>query len=408
MTGMPITDTQLKEVLTREHFQQILSEFRQTSDLPLTVCGIHGTELRGLQSSPHLPAFCQRIRRSKVAAARCRRFRQISLAAALQTGQPYLSLCHAGIFAVCVPIADGSTPLGGVLIGKCLCRRFNRQLETDVQTRLAGLHIYPHEILEGLIELPVVGARQLLETATTLQTRLCDIAGLQIPSRPILPKIAQAPPGDLSISLERQIIAAIQSGDLKTAAAKFDELLKPLRPDTPEQAKTGLIESCAALIRAAGNADITPASLQIKLIDAIHTTLPIQNTEEMVHWFRNVKTDFITAIQQAQNKEKRDHLQPAIDLMRYNCAEPLTVPAIALAASLSVSRLEHLFTEQMGMTVIDYLNTLRIDHAKRLLTTTDTNCTNIAYTIGFSSPAYFTRVFKKHTGQTPNQYRDKR
>jgi two-component system response regulator YesN len=58
----------------------------------------------------------------------------------------------------------------------------------------------------------------------------------------------------------------------------------------------------------------------------------------------------------------------------------------------------------MGITLVTYLNRYRVDHAKALLKNGDMNLTEIALETGFSSSAYFSRVFRQETGMSPSEY----
>ncbi len=62
------------------------------------------------------------------------------------------------------------------------------------------------------------------------------------------------------------------------------------------------------------------------------------------------------------------------------------------------------FREEYGMTVLGYLGSLRIKEAKRLILEEHRSVTEIAEMLGFESIHYFTRFFKKKTGQTPTEY----
>ncbi|MGQ9491544.1 MAG: helix-turn-helix domain-containing protein [Anaerolineae bacterium] len=57
------------------------------------------------------------------------------------------------------------------------------------------------------------------------------------------------------------------------------------------------------------------------------------------------------------------------------------------------------------MTPIAYLNRYRIQQAKQLLTNTHKTITEIALEVGFSSSSYFSRIFRRKTGMTPEAYR---
>ena len=86
-------------------------------------------------------------------------------------------------------------------------------------------------------------------------------------------------------------------------------------------------------------------------------------------------------------------------------AEPITLDQLASLEHISKSYLSRLFKQQTGQTVIAYINSLRIETAKRLLTATRANVNEIAYQVGFESPKYFYRAFRTLTGDTPAGFR---
>ncbi len=62
------------------------------------------------------------------------------------------------------------------------------------------------------------------------------------------------------------------------------------------------------------------------------------------------------------------------------------------------------FREEYGMSILSYIDTLRISDAKKQLAIPGTQVTDLAESLGFSSVHYFCRYFKKHTGMSPKQY----
>lgn len=72
---------------------------------------------------------------------------------------------------------------------------------------------------------------------------------------------------------------------------------------------------------------------------------------------------------------------------------------------LSPNHFSTVFSQECGMTFIEYLTEIRMTMAKKLLKTTQKRSTDIAYEIGFSDPHYFSYIFKKHTGMSPREYR---
>lgn len=93
--------------------------------------------------------------------------------------------------------------------------------------------------------------------------------------------------------------------------------------------------------------------------------------------------------------------------MQRNYQKDLTQEFIASLFYLNRSYLSQLFRQKTGEKFIDYLNDIRIEKAKELLTTTDRKMYQIAKASGYDNTKYFFRVFKKRTGCTPEQYREK-
>lgn len=85
--------------------------------------------------------------------------------------------------------------------------------------------------------------------------------------------------------------------------------------------------------------------------------------------------------------------------------EPLTRKSIAKAVGYNESYISHLLSQTLNTTLPDYIHSLRLSDAARLLTRTNQSVTRIALDLGFGSLRNFNRVFLKETGMTPTQYR---
>lgn len=82
----------------------------------------------------------------------------------------------------------------------------------------------------------------------------------------------------------------------------------------------------------------------------------------------------------------------------------------ALADQFYVSRhhLSREFRRHTGTTVISYVNDLRVDQARRLLTESELPISRIAQDVGFTTVTHFNRVFRERTGTTPRHVRSER
>ena len=88
-------------------------------------------------------------------------------------------------------------------------------------------------------------------------------------------------------------------------------------------------------------------------------------------------------------------------------AETLSMDDMAQRIGLSKGSLFRGFKTVVGIPPVAYQQKLRIEAAKTLLKTTSLRCNEIAYRVGFKDVYFFHRIFKKHAGLAPNQYRKK-
>jgi transcriptional regulator GlxA family with amidase domain len=98
-------------------------------------------------------------------------------------------------------------------------------------------------------------------------------------------------------------------------------------------------------------------------------------------------------------------LQNAIEYVHAHIAEPLAVEDICRAAHVSKFHFCRLFKERMGVTVMEYVLTTRLLHAKQLLRTTSLSVGEISERCGFSGISYFSRIFREAEGLSPLNYR---
>jgi transcriptional regulator GlxA family with amidase domain len=91
--------------------------------------------------------------------------------------------------------------------------------------------------------------------------------------------------------------------------------------------------------------------------------------------------------------------------MKQHLEQPLHVPTLAALANLSPSHYTALFKQHTGYAPIDYLIRLRMHWACQLLDTTNLPVKNIAASLGYDDPFYFSRLFKAVNEASPTEYR---
>ena len=100
-----------------------------------------------------------------------------------------------------------------------------------------------------------------------------------------------------------------------------------------------------------------------------------------------------------------DRILTMMAFIQENFAEKLTLEQIADAAAVSTRECLRCFRSAIGQSPMEYLIDYRVRAAKKLLESTDLSITEIALRCGFNSNSYFTKLFHRTCGKTPNAYR---
>ena len=101
----------------------------------------------------------------------------------------------------------------------------------------------------------------------------------------------------------------------------------------------------------------------------------------------------------------QDFHYKVLSFIKEHHTETLTSEDICKHFSCSRSYLSHLFKKNCGMSIREYINTLRIEDAKTLLVCSRLNITEISIVLGFGDSNYFSKIFKKAVGMSPGRYR---
>lgn len=141
----------------------------------------------------------------------------------------------------------------------------------------------------------------------------------------------------------------------------------------------------------------------------------VENVEEYTLWRLKKQIEFFlidvykTHVKEAgclaKKESRRDReFANAVQFLYAHLSDALTQEQIAKECSMSVSKLKQLFHDKAGCGPIAYLIELRIKKAKQLIREKEKNITEIGNILGFVSPHYFSRQFKKITGMAPSEY----
>ena len=111
--------------------------------------------------------------------------------------------------------------------------------------------------------------------------------------------------------------------------------------------------------------------------------------------------------QESINARSENRINIACRKIFENISSPPSATELAAECHISVSRFLHLFREVTGLSLTEFIATIRISRAKALLTDTNLSVAEIAESVGYEDQNYFSRLFRKLEGCSPRAYRQK-
>ncbi|TFF40140.1 GlxA family transcriptional regulator [Mucilaginibacter psychrotolerans] len=120
---------------------------------------------------------------------------------------------------------------------------------------------------------------------------------------------------------------------------------------------------------------------------------------------RNSQSLFI--IFHGQKNHEDDAIKRAQEFIELNYSEKITVDHLASTLAMSRRHLERRFKKATSNTVVEYLQRVRIEAAKMSLETLRENVNEVMYNVGYTDTKAFRETFKKITGVSPLEYRNK-
>ncbi|MFS0612183.1 helix-turn-helix domain-containing protein [Lederbergia ruris] len=90
-----------------------------------------------------------------------------------------------------------------------------------------------------------------------------------------------------------------------------------------------------------------------------------------------------------------------------NYNRKITIPGLCKLFNVSPRHLSRLFKKETGQTVTEMIHSIRIEKAKALLLKSDYKVIEVAVSVGYDDPAFFSRLFRRSTGCSPGKYKEK-
>jgi AraC-like DNA-binding protein len=132
----------------------------------------------------------------------------------------------------------------------------------------------------------------------------------------------------------------------------------------------------------------------------------LHESGSMIDWLKGeIIRPLITLLQQTQNLQIKELVEGVLETIHREYMKDISLDSCAELHNTYSRKLSVSFKQVTGWNFIDYLTNYRLEKARQLLLKTEVKINDVAESVGYQ-PAYFHRLFKKHTGVTPGQYRE--
>lgn len=130
-----------------------------------------------------------------------------------------------------------------------------------------------------------------------------------------------------------------------------------------------------------------------------------ETMDEIEVWMKNIVDWVIDYFNSEKNAKVNREVEKGMEFIKKNYFEDLTLKIVSDSVGLSESHFSRIFIKHTGKSFTDFLTFIRIEKAKELMSSTDMKIYEIATKVGYSNTEHFSRMFKKITGSSPNNYR---
>lgn len=132
-----------------------------------------------------------------------------------------------------------------------------------------------------------------------------------------------------------------------------------------------------------------------------------------IHRFEELKEWFYRGLEQLEEHRMQfiggvhQVIKQAIAYIELHFHQEITLEDLSREVGLSKSYLSTLFKKEIGKSIVEYITELRMAKAKELILKSDLKIFEIAEKVGINDPKYFSKLFKRTVGLSPNEYKNK-
>lgn len=210
---------------------------------------------------------------------------------------------------------------------------------------------------------------------------------------------------------ENELMIAVSQGLLHKAEQMLgnafrNPVIEKRAEDPVRDLKNYIVILNTLLRKAAENGAVHPL-----YIDRMSSAFAIQaealtNLDDGYKLIKDMGRSYCRLVQKHSVKSYSPLVRKAVIRIDADLTADLSLNKQAQLLNVNPSYLSALFKKETGITLTDYVNTKRVEHAALLLRKTDLQIQTVAQKCGIYDVNYFTKLFKKYENKTPKEYRE--
>jgi len=336
---------------------------------------------------------------------------------AFRWGQGYITNCPLGLIMFAVPIVFNKKLLGGFLSGFAIFPEMRQDFVEEITQNLEGFGEIVDESKLRDLKIKIFSLKKVRDNVSYLLalTRQEDRKAKYIQQYKIanfLDDLKKNSPDVARKILDKQeeIIQKVKLGDKTGAREILNEFLGSIFFESGmnfEIIKVRIIELVVIISRTAIEAGVDAKDLMGLNYSNFTELNKATDLDELLLKLNDILTNFINRVSAIKEKKKKIKIRKMIEYIDQNFTRKLTSEEVSRFGGLSTSRCLHLFKEETGMSLSEYVKKLRVDYGKYLLLNTDISLADCAIEAGFFDQSHFTKTFKQVEKIPPSQFRRK-
>jgi len=415
---------QLQRIVSETQFRMLSGKYTTKTGLPLVLINASGEII----NSGKKCTVCEQALTgmNSVLMNNCRLRMLKAVEEASRWGGGYFTNCPLGLIMFAVPIVLNKKLIGGFLSGFAIFPEMRQDFVEEITQNLKGFgEILDESKLQDL-KIKIFSLKKVRDDvsyllALTRQFQINDLSFLedrkakyiqQYKIANFLDDLKKNSPDVARKILDKQeeIIQKVKLGDKTGAREILNEFLGSIFFESGmnfEIIKVRIIELVVIISRTAIEAGADAKDLMGLNYSNFTELNKATDLDELLFKLNDILTNFINRVSAIKENKKKIKIRKMIEYIDQNFARKLTSEEVSRFVGLSTSRCLHLFKEETGMSLSEYVKKLRVEYGKYLLLNTDISLADCAIEAGFFDQSHFTKTFKQVEKIPPSQFRRK-